>query len=78
MKEDLKKEKRGEKKKKRKGVIKHRLKYLNEDRNKKIHKNRKNFRGGGEEFSGWPEYIPLNTIFANDKEISLQTDNYLS
>ena len=33
---------------------------------------------GGEEFSGWPEYIPLNTIFANDKEISLQTDNYLS
>ena len=26
---------------------------------KKIHKTEKNFRGGGENFSGWPEYIPL-------------------
>ena len=26
----------------------------------KIHKTGKNFRGGGEEFSGWPEYIPLD------------------
>ena len=61
MKEDLKKgkEKWG-KEEKKKRVIKHSLKYLYEAlmTAKKSTKTGKNFRGGGKNFSGWPDIYP--------------------
>ena len=61
MKEDLKKgRERGKKKKKKsdKTHVKIPLWSLNTAK-KKSTKTGKNFRGGGKNFSGWPEYIPL-------------------
>ena len=57
-------EKRKGKEENKERVIKHTLKYLYEAQiTAKIStKTGKNFRGGVRNFSGWPEYIPLNFL----------------
>ena len=51
---------KGEKKKAEKSDKTHvKIPLLSLNNRKKIHKNREEFRGGGKNFSGWPEYIPL-------------------
>ena len=53
--------KRGEKKKKKKRVIKHTLKYLYEAlmTAKNPQKQGRILEGRGKNFSGWPEYVPM-------------------
>ena len=71
---------KGRKEEKKKRVIKHTLKYLYEAKMtaKKSTKTGKNFRGGGKNFSGWPEYIPLYEHDENKEKSMGGSFNYAS